>query len=36
MVDSTETIAELNNYIVLKQYTKVLQTNENYQSESDL
>lgn len=36
MVDSTETIAELNNYIVLKQYTKALQTNENYQSESDL
>ena len=36
MVDYTETIAELNNFIVLNKYTKALQTNENYQSESDL
>ena len=36
MVDYTETIAELNNFIVLNKYTKALQANENYQSESDL
>lgn len=36
MVDYTETIAELNNFIVLNKYTKALQANENYQSENDL
>ncbi|HGW6676448.1 TPA: hypothetical protein ACNG88_005423, partial [Klebsiella pneumoniae] len=36
MTQQTHTIAESNNFIVLDKYTKVLDTGDNYQSESDL
>ncbi|STL81017.1 type I restriction-modification enzyme R subunit [Escherichia coli] len=36
MTQQTHTIAESNNFIVLDKYTKVLDTGDSYQSESDL
>lgn len=36
MVDYTKSIAESKNFIILDKYTKKLQANESYQSESDL
>jgi type I restriction enzyme R subunit len=36
MTQQTHTIAESNNFIVLDKYTKVLETGDSYQSESDL
>ena len=36
MTHQTHTIAESNNFIVLDKYTKVMDTGDSYQSESDL
>lgn len=36
MTQQTHTIAESNNFIVLDKYTKILETGDSYQSESDL
>ncbi|WP_172943605.1 hypothetical protein [Escherichia coli] len=36
MTQQTHTIAESNNFIVLDKFTKVMDTGDSYQSESDL
>jgi type I restriction enzyme R subunit len=36
MTQQTHTIAESNNFIVLDKFTKILETGDSYQSESDL